>query len=163
MSRLLLLALLGWVFVASPALAVDPSEMLKDPKLEQRARDIGKGLRCLVCQNESIEDSNAELAGDLRVLVRERVDAGDSNKQVIDYVVSRYGDYVLLNPPMKLQTLLLWGGPFLFMILGVLAVWSFYRRKGDAATGGPIEGGTTAGLSETEQQRLRALLEDTDK
>ncbi|CCQ75363.1 cytochrome c-type biogenesis protein [Magnetospira sp. QH-2] len=162
MIRIFILCLLAVSF-ATPALAVNPDEMLKDPAAEARAKEIGSELRCLVCQNESIEASNAELAGDLRVLVRERVSAGDSNDQVIDYVVSRYGDYVLLNPPMKFETLLLWGGPFLFLALGILGVWSFYRRKDDVpvTTGQPTT--RNSGLSEAEQQRLQALLEDNDK
>ena len=94
-----------------PALAVTPQERLADPALEQRARQVSAGLRCLVCQNQSIDDSEAPLARDLRVLVRDRIKAGDSNTQVTDFVVARYGEYVLLKPPFGLHTALLWGGP----------------------------------------------------
>ncbi|WP_297002330.1 cytochrome c-type biogenesis protein, partial [Thalassospira sp. UBA848] len=93
------LAVLLPVLAVTPALAVNPDEMLSNPVLEERAREISKELRCLVCQNQSIDDSDAELARDLRVLVRERLVAGDDNQEVIDYIVARYGDYVLLNPP----------------------------------------------------------------
>jgi len=109
--------------------AVNPDEMLDDPALEARAREISKGLRCLVCQNQSIDDSDADLARDLRVLVRERLAAGDSDGQVIDYVVSRYGDFVLMRPPFKATTYALWLGPALIAGLGVLAVVAFYRRR----------------------------------
>ena len=102
---------LGSLAAPAPALAVNPDEMLPDPALEARARDISKHLRCLVCQNQSIDDSDAGLAKDLRVLVRERIKAGDSNDEVIAFIVDRYGDYVLLNPPVKKSTIVLWAGP----------------------------------------------------
>ena len=122
-----LVLLLG--LAAGQGRAVEPSEMLADPVLETRAREISKDLRCLVCQNQSIDDSNAELARDLRVLVRRRLVAGDSDNQVIDYVVSRYGDFVLLNPPFKGATYALWLGPGLIAALGLLAVVVFFRRR----------------------------------
>src|SRR5260370_14830798 len=111
-----------------PAHAVRPDEMLSDPGLEARARDVGRELRCLVCRNQSIDDSDADLAHDLRVLVRERVKAGDSNDQVVAYVRARYGDFVLLPPPFATGTLLLWGGPLLILVLGGVALARFYRR-----------------------------------
>ena len=129
MKRVLLMTMLALLMLSPQAWAVNPDEMLKDPALEARARVIGKDLRCLVCQNQSIDDSNAELARDLRVLVRDLILAGDSNEQVIDYVVSRYGDFVLLNPPMKKKTLLLWYGPVIILGLGVVAIFVFYRRR----------------------------------
>src|SRR5262249_45079106 len=107
-TRLLVLLALMLPLLGSAALAVEPNEMLSDPTLEARARDISKGLRCLVCQNESIDDSGADLAHDLRVLVRERLTAGDSDAQVVDYLVKRYGDFVLLKPPVAPRTWLLW-------------------------------------------------------
>ncbi len=103
------------------AIAVQPDEVLSDPALEKRARGLSVGLRCLVCQNQSIDDSDAPLAKDLRVLVRERLVAGDSDEQVIDYVVARYGDFVLLKPPMNIHTLLLWLAPF-FALLGAFVI-----------------------------------------
>jgi len=106
---------------ASAAVAVQPEEVLSDAALEKRARELSVGLRCLVCQNQSIDDSDAPLAKDLRLLVRERLVAGDSNEQVIDYVVARYGDFVLLKPPMNLHTLLLWMAP-LFALVAALAI-----------------------------------------
>ena len=117
------------LFASLPALAVQPDEILDDPKLEARAREVGKELRCLVCQNQSIDDSDADLARDLRVLVRERIVAGDSNQEVIDYVVSRYGDFVLLNPPFKLKTYALWFGPGILILFGIGTVFLFFRRR----------------------------------
>lgn len=142
---------------AATAGAVEPDEVLDDPVLESRAREVSKGLRCLVCQNQSIDDSDAELARDLRVLVRERLTAGDSNEQVVDYVVSRYGDFVLLSPPFKASTYALWLGPAALAIVGMIAVFAFYRRRGAAA------GAAAAAprpLSEAEKRRLAGLLED---
>jgi cytochrome c-type biogenesis protein CcmH len=138
---------------AFPAYAVRPDEMLADPALEARAREISRDLRCLVCRNQSIDDSDADLAHDLRVLVRERLKAGDSNDQVIGFVHARYGDFVLLRPPFALGTALLWGGPVLVLLLGGVAVARFYRRR-EAAT---------PPLSPEERQRLSAMLgEETD-
>ena len=111
--KLLLCILL--VLSAAPAAAVEPDEILADAALEARARDISKELRCLVCQNQSIDDSNAKLARDLRLLVRERITKGDSNRQVIAYIVARYGDFVLLKPPFKATTWALWLGPPLIL------------------------------------------------
>lgn len=155
MKRLILgLALI----LGTPAHAADPSEMLKDPVQEKRAEDLGKELRCLVCQNESIEDSNADLARDLRIIVRERIAKGESTEQVKQYVVDRYGDYVLLNPPFKGTTLVLWLGPFALLLLGVAAAFAFFRRRG--ASGGPVP---AAPLSSDEKRRLETLLKDKDQ
>ena len=111
MMRRLALALLIGLALPGVARAVEPDEILKDPALEARARAISEGLRCLVCQNESIDDSHATLARDIRVLVRQRLEAGDTNAQVSNYLVSRYGQFILLKPPIELSTLLLWGTP----------------------------------------------------
>jgi cytochrome c-type biogenesis protein CcmH len=142
---------------ASGAGAVGPGEMLKDPALEARAREISKELRCLVCQNQSIDDSDAELARDLRRLVRERVSAGDDDRQVIAYVVSRYGDFVLLTPPFKATTYALWLGPAAIALSGVLAVVFYYRRRRPGPRA-PERGAVP--LTPEERRRLEALLED---
>src|SRR5712692_8467332 len=111
--------------IAGPAYAVRPDEMLPDRALETRAREVGQELRCLVCRNQSIDDSDADLAHDLRVLVRQRIAAGDRNDQVIAYVRWRYGDFVLLRPPFEIATALLWGGPALLLLLGGIALARF--------------------------------------
>ena len=113
---------------ASTTYGVLPEEMLKDPALELRARDISQGLRCLVCQNQAIDDSNAPLAKDLRMIVRERLTAGDSDAQVFDYIVQRYGNYVLLKPPFQADTLLLWLLPFVLMLLGLFTAWRYFKQ-----------------------------------
>lgn len=154
MIRALLLAALLLAALPVPqAAAVNPEEMLADPALEARARVISKDLRCLVCQNQSIDDSDAGLARDLRVLVRERIKAGDSNQQVIDFVVARYGDFVLLKPPVKSSTLVLWAGPAAVALFGMLALVLYFRRRrtAPAAAAKP--------LSVEEQARLKKLLE----
>ena len=117
------------LFFPLAVLAVDPGEILKDPNLEKRARSISKGLRCVVCQNQSIDDSDAQLARDLRILVRNRIVAGDSDTAVIDYVVSRYGDFVLLKPPVKGVTLVLWFGPIFITLAGLIGLILFFRRQ----------------------------------
>ena len=117
----------------SATYAVDPSEILDNPILEKRARHISKDLRCLVCQNQSIDDSDANLARDLRLLVRERLIMGDTDYQVIDYVVSRYGDFVLLRPPVKAITALLWLGPLIFALIGVFGLIRYFWRQTAAA------------------------------
>ncbi len=117
------------LLLAAPALAVEPNEMLADPALEARAREISKELRCLVCQNQSIDDSNAELARDLRILVRERLSAGDSDGEVFAFVVSRYGDFVLLDPPVKPGTWLLWFGPIGILILVTAGTILYFSRR----------------------------------
>jgi cytochrome c-type biogenesis protein CcmH len=136
---------------ASDARAVEPEEVLEDPVLETRARDISLNLRCLVCQNQSIDDSNAELAKDLRVLVRERLVAGDSDQQVIDYVVDRYGDFVLLKPPVKPVTYLLWAAPVLLLLFGGSVVILAARRRRSSPVAPPP-------LSETEKSKLADYL-----
>jgi cytochrome c-type biogenesis protein CcmH len=158
--RALLLSLM-LSLMAGPTLAVLPNEILKDPALEERARDISKGLRCLVCQNQSIDESDATLARDLRVLVRERLVAGDSNKKVMDYVVSRYGDFVLLNPPFKTGTLVLWIGPFVFLLIGLIALGAMFRKRKQVVAGAGAQAGISA-LSADEENRLNALLKDDD-
>lgn len=160
-NRILIGMALAWALLAhTPALAVDPSEMLDDPVLEERARDISAGLRCLVCQNQSIDDSNAQLAKDLRVLVRDRLLEGDSNDQVVDYVVSRYGDFVLLNPPMKASTYVLWFGPVLIVVLGIFAFVALFRRRRGAAANDTSQ--NFIRLSDDEQKRIAALLDQAD-
>ena len=117
------------VFGTLNSWAVLPDEMLKDPNLETRARDISKDLRCLVCQNQSIDDSDAALARDLRVIVRERLTAGDSDTQVIDFVRARYGNYVLLKPPFEADTYLLWLSPFLLLAIALTTAYFFMRQQ----------------------------------
>ena len=126
LAVIMLIASLIW---SAPSLAVDPSEILEDNVLETRARHISKGLRCIVCQNQSIDDSDAQLAGDLRLLVRERLVAGDSDQGVIDYIQSRYGDYVLLKPPVKGTTAVLWLGPVVFALIGIFGIALYFRRQ----------------------------------
>ncbi|MBB4267212.1 cytochrome c-type biogenesis protein [Roseospira visakhapatnamensis] len=152
-AALLLGALIGG---APGAGAVEPDEMLDDPALEERAREVSADLRCVVCQNESIDESNADMARDMRILVRDRLLAGDSNEDVKQYLVDRYGDFVLLRPPFKPTTWLLWLGPALILAGGGIAAWSFYRRRAAEAPAVP------AALSDREQARLRALLDDAD-
>jgi cytochrome c-type biogenesis protein CcmH len=150
---LLLLGLLTAVLMPLPAPAVEPREMLQDPILEARARDISKHLRCLVCQNQSIDDSDADLAHDLRVLVRERLKQGDSNQQVIAYITARYGDFVLLKPPFEPATWLLWFGPAAILLLGAAGIVAIRRRRAAAP---PPE------LSAEERRRLADLLKDRE-
>jgi cytochrome c-type biogenesis protein CcmH len=141
----LLLPLLACL--VGPALAVQPDEVMKDPALETRARALSGELRCLVCQNESIDDSEAPLARDIRILIRERIGEGESNDSVRAYLVSRYGDFILLKPPFKPETLLLWLSPVLTLGLGVAAAL-YARRRAPRAT---------PSLSEEEEARLAAL------
>jgi cytochrome c-type biogenesis protein CcmH len=136
-----------------PVYAVTPDEMLQDQNLEARARSISQELRCVVCQNQSIDDSNAPLAHDLRVLLRERLAAGDSDQQSIDYIVSRYGNFVLLKPPVQPNTFFLWAGPALFLLLAALG---FSRYIGKRPADRSFEDLTP--FSSTEQERLNALL-----
>jgi len=150
LSALLLACLLS--VNAMGARAIEPAEVLTDPALEGRAREISKELRCLVCQNQSIDDSDAELAQDLRQLVRERLVAGDTDNQVVEYVVSRYGDFVLLKPPLKPETFALWFGPAILAVIALLAIAIYYRR---ART--PVE---PEPLSVAEQDRLKKVMDD---
>ncbi|MDF3413971.1 cytochrome c-type biogenesis protein CcmH [Sulfitobacter sp. M57] len=148
MKHLVLLFMLA----ASPLWAVQPDEILDDPVLEQRARDLSKGLRCLVCQNESIDESNATLARDLRLLVRERLVAGDSDTEAVDFIVARYGEFVLLNPPASGANWLLWGaGPLMLLLAGGVGI-AYLRGR---ARGRP---GSDQPLSEAEQARLDDIL-----
>lgn len=152
--------ILAFAILTAPALAVAPEEVLDDPALEARARALSAELRCMVCQNQSIDDSDAPLAKDLRVLVRERLVAGDSDGQVIDYLVSRYGEFVLLKPRFAWHTLVLWAAGPVALLAGliaiVLALRSRSRRGSQVATAG------SANLSEEEEERLKALLEKRD-
>ena len=149
MCRALIVALV--MTLASPALAVQPDEILADPKLEQRAREISLGLRCLVCQNQSIDDSDAPLARDLRLLVRERLKAGDSDAEVIDSVVAVYGEFVLLKPRFGWHTLLLWLAPILALLIAGAIVFRGMRRPRSTAP---------EALSAEEKRKLKALLDE---
>jgi cytochrome c-type biogenesis protein CcmH len=124
-----------WLAWSASVVAVEPGEMLEDPALEARARTLSAGLRCLVCQNQSIDESDAPLAKDLRILIRERIAAGDSDAEVTDFVVERYGTYVLLRPPLEPSTLLLWGGPFALLVAGA----GFLLLRSRAASRSPAE------------------------
>ncbi len=150
MIRAFLLALaLG---ITTPAMAVQVDEILADPIMEERARDLSKNLRCLVCRNENIDESNAELARDLRLLVRERLVAGDTNAEVINFIVARYGEYVLLTPRATGSTLILWiAGPA--MLLAALGVAGLYIRRRR-----PVAGPAT--LSDDEKNRINQLMDN---
>jgi cytochrome c-type biogenesis protein CcmH len=139
--------------LAGTAFAVEPGERLADPALEVRARAISKELRCLVCQNESIDDSNAALAHDLRVLLRERLAAGDGDQQVRDFLVRRYGQFVLLRPPIEPATYVLWFGPFAVLALGAAGIAVYLRHR---AAGEP----PPAPLDDSERRRLARLLKE---
>jgi len=156
-SRALAAAALAATLVlgANPARAVLPDEIMADPAKEARARELSKELRCMVCQNQSIDDSEAPLARDLRLLVRERISAGDSDRQVIDFLVARYGEFVLLKPRLNEHTLVLWLTPPLALLLGGFALWRLGRRKANPAAGG---GDSTPGLTCDEEARLQRLL-----
>jgi len=121
MTQIATILLVVWSFVI-PCFAVEPDEILRDPNLEARAREIGKALRCVVCQNETIDESDAELARDMRRLVRRQIIDGHSDQKIIDYMVDRYGDFVLLKPPFKPSTWVLWFGPFAVFCLGTLVI-----------------------------------------
>jgi cytochrome c-type biogenesis protein CcmH len=152
---LLAAVLVAGTLVAGPGAAVQPDERLADPEQEARAREVSAELRCLVCQNQSIDDSNAPLARDLRLLVRERISAGDSNDQVVDFVVERYGEYVLLRPVFEAHTLVLWlAGPAL-LVVGAVSAFVAWRRR--------TSQGETAGLTAAEEARLKALLDGDPK
>ncbi len=146
-SLVLVLALL---LAPIHAFAVNPDEVLADPALEQRARALSAELRCMVCQNQSIDDSNAELARDLRVVVRERLVGGDTDEQVLDYVVSRYGEFVLLKPRLSIRTIALWGAPAALAVIGLIVAVVYTRRRSVQ----PV-----AKLSAEEEARLRKVLD----
>jgi cytochrome c-type biogenesis protein CcmH len=152
MRRLALIALVIALAVPAAALAVEPDEILKDPKLETRARHLSEELRCMVCQNQSIDDSAAPLARDLRLLVRERLTQGDSDSQVLDYLVSRYGEFVLLKPRFELHNFLLWGLPPIALAAGMIALFVTARRRQSVNVQMPA-------LSAAEQQRIATLVE----
>jgi cytochrome c-type biogenesis protein CcmH len=151
MRRVVLLALLIALAMTAPSFAVQPDEVLKDPALEARARNLSSELRCLVCQNQSIDDSEAPLARDLRLLVRERLTQGDSDTQVLDFLVSRYGQFVLLRPRLELQTILLWGLPPAALLAGMVGLLITARRRRRLSV-------DAAPLSDEEQQRLSTLV-----
>ena len=138
--------------LAGPALAVTPDEIMKDPVLESRARHLSQELRCMVCQNQSIDDSDAPLAHDLRVLVRERLAKGDSDRQVLNFLVTRYGDFVLLKPPLQFDTILLWGLPPAALLAGLAALIIMARRRQKVSLQVPA-------LTPAEQQKLTTLVE----
>jgi cytochrome c-type biogenesis protein CcmH len=152
MRRLALIVLLVALVAPTAALAVEPDEILKNPQLEARARQLSEELRCMVCQNQSIDDSAAPLARDLRLLVRERLTAGDSDQQVLNYLVARYGEFVLLKPRFELQNLLLWGLPPFALVAGMIALFVTARRRRTVNLRAPA-------LSAAEQQRVAALVE----
>ncbi len=149
-------ALILALFTGFAARAVEPAEKLADPALEARARTIAGELRCLVCQNQSIDDSDAQLAKDLRLLLRDQLKKGATDEEAKQFLVARYGDFVLLRPPLKPSTALLWGAPALALSLGGLALWSAYARRGGDRSASP------AGLSAAERDKLRALGVDGD-
>lgn len=149
-------AILALTLMAGPAFAVLPEEQLKDPALEARAREISKVVRCVVCQNQTIDDSDAPLAADLRVVVRERLVAGDTDEEVLAYLVDRYGTFVLLKPPVEADTLFLWLGPLAIVLLGGLGVGLYWRsRSPTAAALAPQP------LDADERRRLAKLLKET--
>src|ERR1700694_3248312 len=149
-SILLLLVMLAFL-CATPLHAVQVDEILPDPALESRAREISHELRCMLCQNQSIDDSEAPLARDLRLLVRERLKAGDSDSQVVDFMVARYGEFVLLKPRMSWHTAILWAAPLTILIIGLFAIgFSVLRRSAGPP---PLE----AALSEAERGKLKAI------
>lgn len=151
MKRLVLILML----VVTPALAVQPDEVLDDPALEARARELSEGLRCLVCRNESIDESNAELARDLRILLRERLVAGDTDQEAVDFIVARYGEYVLLKPTTTGANMMLWlAGPIMLLIAVGLG-WNFLRSRSSTP-----ETPETGKLSDDEQERLRQILDE---
>jgi cytochrome c-type biogenesis protein CcmH len=150
-----ILFVLTVAFAASAARAVQPDEIMSDPVKESRARDLSRELRCMVCQNQSIDDSEAPLARDLRLLVRERIAAGDSDAQVIDFLVARYGEFVLLKPRLELHTLLLWLLPPLALAGGGLALWMHCRRRAKSAAAEDL---SPSKLTAEEEARLARLV-----
>jgi cytochrome c-type biogenesis protein CcmH len=148
-------ALLLALALAGPALAVQPGEELADPAQEARARSLSREIRCLVCQNQSIDESEADLARDLRLILRERIAAGDSDAQVKDFLVARYGDFVLLDPPVKPKTWLLWFGPAAILVIALGGAWLYVRRRPALAE--------APALDPAERARLDRLLAQEDK
>jgi cytochrome c-type biogenesis protein CcmH len=136
------------VCLAANASAVEPSEMLHDPALEARAREVSKHLRCVQCQNETIDESDAQIARDMRILVRQKITAGDSNEEILDYMVSRYGDYVLLRPRFQTNTLILWFGPFAVLLVGGLIVGRRMRAAVNTVSAAPLSEDERAALGD---------------
>lgn len=153
-----LIAAVATALAAGAALAVEPDEILSDPALEARARAISSGLRCLVCQNQSIDDSNAPLARDLRLLVRERLNAGDSDAQVMQFIESRYGEFVLLRPPLSWRTVILWAAPPLALLIAIWTSMRAWRRRRTLTAAA----GEAAPLSADEEKRLRQILAQSE-
>ena len=153
MGRVFILLCLAWL-LSIPASAVEPDEILKDPVLETRARILSKDLRCLVCQNQSIDDSNAPLAKDLRILVRQRLTKGDSDAEVIDFLVARYGEFVLLRPRFALHTLVLWLAAPILLLISIFVVFRASRRRSKELASAPVKV-----LSAKEKRALKKLLE----
>jgi cytochrome c-type biogenesis protein CcmH len=146
-----LIVVCALLLVTTQSFAVLPEEILPDPALEARARVISQDLRCLVCQNQSIDDSNAPLAKDLRVIVRERLTAGDTNEQVFGYVVSRYGNYVLLKPPLQADTFLLWASPFIILVIALSVALIYLRRRPEIESSEGIEADALTLNTETKE------------
>jgi cytochrome c-type biogenesis protein CcmH len=151
--RMILVSLISAVCLGNPAHAVQPDEIMSDPAKESRARELSRELRCMVCQNQSIDDSEAPLARDLRLLVRERIAGGDSDAQVMDFLVARYGEFVLLKPRLKSHTLLLWLLPPFALAGGGLALWMHGRRRSKVAA----EQEASFKLTADEEARLKRL------
>ena len=152
MRRLAAIALVLAAIASSSSLAVQPEEMLRDPKLEARARELSRELRCMVCQNQSIDESEAPLARDLRLLVRERITKGDTDQQVLDFLVVRYGEFVLLKPPLESRTIILWALPPVALLAGAVGLFFAVRRRRTVQ----LEPAT---LSNEEQRRLATLVD----
>jgi cytochrome c-type biogenesis protein CcmH len=152
--RWLLLGLVLAVAFCGGALAVTPDEKLDDPALEARARTLSAELRCMVCQNQSIDDSDAPLAHDLRVLLRERIAAGDSDEDVMDFLVARYGEFILLKPRFSVETALLWAAPVVLLVVGGVAAFGVMRRRGSTEQ-------LTASLTDQEKEKLKRALSDS--
>ena len=153
MRQLGAIALVLAIIASSSSLAVQPEEMLKDPKLEARARELSRELRCMVCQNQSIDESEAPLARDLRLLVRERLSKGDTDQQVLDFLVARYGEFVLLKPPLESKTIILWALPPVALLAGAISLFFAVRRRRTVQ----LEPAT---LSIEERHRLSTLVDD---
>ena len=158
MKFIRLIAVLALLAVPHLAQAVQPDEILPDSSLESRARVLSRELRCMVCQNQSIDDSDAPLARDLRILVRERLKAGDNDNQVIDFLVARYGEFVLLKPRVAWHTAVLWGAPMVLLAGGALMLLMFSRRRG-----GAMANAAAVDLSPQEQARLSELTAQRDQ
>jgi|SRR6478736_1504275 cytochrome c-type biogenesis protein CcmH len=153
MRRLAAIALVLAAIASSSSLAVQPEEMLRDPKLEARARELSRELRCMVCQNQSIDESEAPLARDLRLLVRERITKGDTDQQVLDFLVVRYGEFVLLKPPLESRTIILWALPPVALLAGAVGLFFAVRRRRTVQ----LEPAT---LSNEEQRKLSTLVDE---